>query len=187
MRHLCGSNVGIFLKSPCHRLVLLLILGLSPLLNGCGFSLRGGAEFTGDFVSIELAAEGANREFLRLLERALTVADVEVATVNANLSAPGPEQPTLSIGPEELFVSPVTVNPRARAAQYEVRLAVPFSLRIGSESLLSDETLVIERSYYEVIENIAGSRAELELLATEMRRELVNQLVVQLEAVTRQQ
>ena len=78
---------------------------------------------------------------------------------------------------------PVTVNPRARAAQYELRLSINIALAQADAMLIDTETLFVERSYFEDIENISGNQEEIELITAEMRRELVNQLMRRLEAV----
>jgi outer membrane lipopolysaccharide assembly protein LptE/RlpB len=75
------------------------------------------------------------------------------------------------------------VNPRARAAQYEMRLSINIALGNAERYLISPETLMVERIYFEDIANIAGTQEEVEIITAEMRRELVNQLMRRLEAV----
>jgi outer membrane lipopolysaccharide assembly protein LptE/RlpB len=74
------------------------------------------------------------------------------------------------------------VNPRARAAQYDIRLSVPVSLVRAGEFLITEQNLMVERRHFEDIANIAGNREEVEIIAAEMRRDLVNQLMRRLEA-----
>ena len=90
--------------------------------------------------------------------------------------------PVLTLGDEQISARPVTVNPRARAAQYEMRLSITIALGQSNRLLIEPETLFIDRTYFEDIENIAGSREEVEIIAQEMRRELVNQVMRRLEA-----
>jgi len=54
---------------------------------------------------------------------------------------------------------------------------------LGDEMLIDAETLFVERIYFEDIENINGNQEEIEIITTEMRRELVNQLMRRLESV----
>ena len=113
---------------------------------------------------------------MRQLRSSLEAANVDVADSGSNA-------PQLLVSPERLSSQPVSVNPRARAAQYELRLEVDFTLSERNRVLLETETLYTERTLFEDIENISGNREEVSLLADEMRRELVNQLLRRLESV----
>ena len=93
-----------------------------------------------------------------------------------------PSIPVLTIGDEQVSNRPVTINARARAEQYEMRLSITIALGQADEMLIEPETLFIDRTYFEDIENLTGNREEVEIIATEMRRELVNQLIRRLEA-----
>ena len=116
-----------------------------------------------------------------MLRRSLEVADVSVeAVLPENLDS---ELPVLAISNEQVVSRPVTVNPRARVAQYELRLSINVVLARADELLINPETLFVERIYFEDIENISGNQEEIELITAEMRRELVNQLMRRLEAV----
>ena len=89
----------------------------------------------------------------------------------------------LLVSNERIVSRPITVNPRARAAQYEMRLSINIALGSAEEYLIFPETLMVERIYFEDIANIAGTQEEVEIITAEMRRELVNQLMRRLEAV----
>lgn len=88
----------------------------------------------------------------------------------------------LSVTDEQVASRPVTVNPRARAAQYELRMSVTIALGRDARYLIEPEPLVVQRVYFEDIENITGNREEVEIISAEMRRELVNQLMRRLAA-----
>lgn len=156
------------------------ITALVLLLSSCGYSLRGSDVLSSKFDSVLLNSQQANSEFSRLLRRSLEIADV--AVTSANSDSVDEQQLVLDIGNEQIISRPVSVNPRARAAQYELRLSVVISLRRSGEQLISPETLSVERSYFEDIENIAGTQEEVEIISSEMRRELVNQLMRRLAA-----
>lgn len=160
---------------------VLVIASLCLLVSGCGFSLRSNDILSTRFTALQLALEQPNSDLARMLQRSLDIAAVTIT--ESNSTAPQNELPVLHVGAEQLVTRPVTVNPRARAAQYELRIAVDVSLALGAEMLMGPETLLVERSYYEDIENIAGNQEELEIITTEMRRDLVNQLIRRLEAI----
>ncbi len=160
---------------------LSLIASIAVVLSACGFSLRGSDILSSKFDTLQLNAQQPNSEFSRLLRRSLEVADVNVeAVLPESLDS---ELPVLAISNEQVVSRPVTVNPRARAAQYEIRLSINVALGRADELLIDPETLFVERMYFEDIENISGNQEEIELITAEMRRELVNQLMRRLEAV----
>lgn len=157
------------------RVTVLLLLAL--LLNSCGFALRGSNTISSNFDQLALNLEQPNSEFARLLQRSLDVAGVET-----QLGSAASNLPVLSVDAERLVNQAVTVNPQARAAQYEIRLSVAISLAQAQQSLIANETLIVERVYFEDIANLAGTRDEVELITSEMRRDLVDQLLRRLEA-----
>ena len=117
----------------------------------------------------------------RLLRRSLDSADViitDVDAVDADASFP-----TLGIANEQLVSRPITINPRARAAQIELRLSVDLALMQGEQAVIAPETLFVERVYFQDIENINGNQEEAEIISAEMRRELSNQILRRLAAV----
>lgn len=158
---------------------LLILSCISLVLNSCGFSLRGSDVLSSKFQVIQLDIEQPNSEFSRLLRRSLEVADVTIEALRLTDS----DAPVLVVSNEQRVSRPITVNPRARAAQYEMRLSINIALGSSDKTLISPQTLIVERIYFEDIANIAGTQEEIEIITAEMRRELVNQLMRRLEAV----
>ncbi|MEX0962606.1 MAG: LPS assembly lipoprotein LptE [Pseudohongiellaceae bacterium] len=161
------------------RILLLSILCLA--LGNCGFSLRGSDALSAKFSDLQLYNEQTNSEFSRLLRRSLDSADVNITQVtpdeaDANI-------PLLGIASEQLSSRPVTINSRARAAQIELRLSVVLGLQTGEQVLIAPETLFVERIYFQDLENISGNQEEAEIISTEMRRELINQIMRRLSAI----
>jgi outer membrane lipopolysaccharide assembly protein LptE/RlpB len=83
----------------------------------------------------------------------------------------------LSIASEQLERRPVSVNARARAAQYELTLVSVVSLSVGNTLLLDSEDISESSEYFEEIENLAGTQDETLLLTQEMRSRLVQQII----------
>lgn len=162
--------------STAARLALIVVIAG---LSACGFSLRGGDALSG-YDSLQLALAEPNGEFARLLLRSLDSSGVSTDIVAVDSASP--DSPLLGVGAERVASRPVTVNPRARAAQYEIRLSVDILLRQGDNELIPLETLSQERTYFEDIENIAGNQEEVQIITAEMRRELANQLLRRLQA-----
>jgi LPS-assembly lipoprotein len=149
-------------------------------LSSCGYSLRGSDVISSRYTSLGLNLQQRNGEFAQQLQRALEGADVVI--VDASTPQGEADLPVLSVSAETVDVRPVTVTARARAAQYEMRLGVIVSLTEGGQRLIDAEELSIQRVYFEDPDNITGTLAEAELIQTEMRRELVNQLLRRIEA-----
>lgn len=154
-----------------------LLLLLPSLMLGCGFALRGSNTVSSSYDELVLDLEQPNSDFARLLQRSLDVANVETST-----STERSNQVVLSVSSETVANRIVTVNPRARASQYELRLSVDIAINQADEILLAPETLMVERIIFEDIANLAGSRGEVQLILSEMRRDLVDQLMRRLEA-----
>jgi len=157
------------------RITALLTAGF---LSSCGFSLRGAAELPVELQTMALASPGGNSEILRQVRRSLQASDVTILE-DASLSAY-----TLVIGDESSRERVLSVNDNARAGEYELTLSAPFQLRKGSETLVGPETLTIEKVYLADPNSAVAKREERELMEDEMRRELVNQLMRRLQAVT---
>jgi len=157
-----------------------LMLVLTSLLSSCGFTLRSSDVISSSYSSLTLNLQQPNSEFAQQLRRSL---------VNSNVSLldPGEEQtadgiPVLSVSAEQINIRPVTVNPLARAAQYEIRLSATVGLVLGEENLIGPENLFVQRVYLEDTENISGNLEEAEVIQSEMRRDLVNQVLRRMEA-----
>lgn len=156
-------------------------LMLVLLLTGCGYSLRGNDVLSSQFDTLQLRLQDPNSEFSRLLRRSLDAADVTTNLLESNAQQ-GTDLAILSVGNEQLANRPVSVNPRARAAQYEIRLSIEIALSRGDSELIPQETMSVQRNYFEDIDNITGNRDEVQIITAEMRRELVNQLLRRLQA-----
>lgn len=162
---------------PAYRLVILI---LALALQSCGFALRGSDAISANFSALALDLQQPQSQFSRLLTRSLEMADVDI---NSRLDGSGDALPILAVANERVSNRPVTINPRARAAQVEIRLSVDISLTRGELDLIPAETLLVDRVYFQDIENIAGNQEEVQIITAELRRELVNQLMRRLESV----
>jgi outer membrane lipopolysaccharide assembly protein LptE/RlpB len=57
------------------------------------------------------------------------------------------------------------------------------ALLLNEKPLLEPETLFVERTYFQDIENISGNQEVAEIISAEMRRELINQMMRRLAAI----
>ena len=154
--------------------LLLLVLALS--VQACGFTLRDNDAIVSSFDNLNLELAQPQSELSALLQRSLRAAGVSLSSQQLKTT------PTLTVSNEQISTRPVSINPRARASQVELRLSVNIALTVGGKPTIPDETLTVVRTYFQDIENIAGNQEEAQIIATELRQELVNQLMRRLES-----
>jgi len=155
---------------------VLAILMLSLLLPGCGFQLR-----TWDIgTSVESAyVAGSDRNPMKgPLERALRQAGVELA------GAAGESAVVVELLDARQERRSVSVSGQARAAEYEMTLAVRYRVtEPGGNELIAPQWLERERVYRVDRDNIVGSSEEQALLVREMQTDLVQQILRAVNAV----
>ena len=158
---------------------LVILLGF---LTSCGYSLRTNQLIEGSLDTIHLTLSQPNSEFSRILRRNLELADVRVINSIESQQTHSNLTHELSIGGEEISTRPITINSRARAAQYEMRLSIEITLRVNETFLIESEALFVDRIYFEDIENITGNQEEIRIITSEMRQNLVSQVMRRLES-----
>ena len=150
-------------------------LVLAFCLTACGYSLRGSEQSTTTLSQIVLAASNPSEPLIAELISALEALSVDVVV---NSDAPqGEASITLRLGDERLDRRAVSVNSRARAAQYELSLISQLTLTVGSAVILDAVEVSVQSEYFEEIENLAGTQDEIAQLTQEMRRSLVLQII----------
>ena len=150
-------------------------LVLAFCLTACGYSLRGSEQSTTTLSQIVLAASNPSDPLIAELISALEALSVDVV-VNSDVPQ-GEASITLRLGDERLDRRAVSVNSRARAAQYELSLISQLTLTVGSAVILDAVEVSVQGEYFEEIENLAGTQDEIALLTQEMRRSLVLQII----------
>lgn len=153
------------------RSAQLTAIALLALLSGCGFALRGSLPQSSQMPQISMLS--AEKDALhRALSAALSTAGAELVETPTDSDAL-----VLTLAPEQLARRAVSVNSRARAAQYELSLSSELSLQQGETLLLNLEPVSVQSEYFEEIENLAGTQDEIRLLTEEMRIRLVQQII----------
>lgn len=153
----------------------LLLSLVTLLLTGCGFTLRGTAELPAALQPLHLenvdSATPLGRELLRVMN-SNKVALAETAAPNGY---------TLALGGETANERALSVNANARAGEYEITLAAMWQLRRNGAAVMEAETLSLSKVYLADPENAIAKNEEAELIRTEMRRELAQQLLRRLQ------
>ncbi len=143
------------------------------LLSACGFQLRGiaGSSVPEPWRKMHLVIGNPNAELSRELQSTFAANGVEwLPREDANY--------VLSIGPERLKQRNLSLNAQARAAEFELTLSTSFTV------FDAQGVPIIEPSNASVVKqmendprNVVGKAEEIRLLRTEMRTELVQQII----------
>lgn len=164
-----------FLNRP-QQLVGCVVLGLSLLLSGCGFQLRG----TGvDNIKLDEIRVSSNNPFgatHRQLVEALEVDGVRISDSAAF---------TLQLIEEGQERRAVTYTARSTPAEYELSSLLRFQISDAQgRALVGPETLTTQRIFVNDKDNIIGTGEEESWLRREMQRDLTRQLLFRLSSMS---
>lgn len=151
------------------------VLGLAFLMTACGFQLRGTGTTQMALNELNFTARDALSPLGKLVKENLNNNKVQVSS-----SAPF----TLYVGPEETTQRTASFTAGTRSAEYTLTSAVSYELRSGNLPSLLQDRVEVQRTYAHNQNNVTGSGQEAALLREEMRRDLVMQLMMRLQAVT---
>lgn len=154
------------------------VLGLALLLTACGFHLRG----TGSTQMALTELNFASRDDLSPLSR-----EVKQSLINNKVLISSSAPFTLYLGLVEQSRRTASFTPGTRTAEYQLTSSVAYELRSGSLPALLQDRVEVQRSYAFNHNNVTGSGQEEMMLHDEMRRELVTQLMMRLQAITPEQ
>lgn len=161
---------------------LLSILCLLIALTACGFTLRGSGSapvLPEQLQTMQVLGTDGNSELLRLVRRNLSSSGVNVLDSSDQLTSY-----ILRVGREQIQERIISVNGNARAGEYEISMTVIIDLisQTGGEGLAA-EPFIVEKVYLADSNNAVAKNEEAELIQSEMRRELVNQIMRRLQRI----
>jgi LPS-assembly lipoprotein len=116
-------------------------------------------------------------EFLLTLTDVLRQRGAEV------LEAPAEGAAILDIALDETGQRVLSVSARNIPREYEVYYAVTFSLRVGAESLLSNESLVVTRAYTFDQTEVLAKAAEEQILRSALATDLARRVMQRIQAL----
>ncbi len=151
------------------------VLGLAFLMTACGFHLRGTGSTQMALTELNFAA----RDALSPLSK-----DVKQSLINNKVTISSSAPFTLYLGLEEDSRRTASFTAGTRSAEYTLTTALNYELRSGNLPALIQDSVAVQRSYAYNQNNVTGSGQEEALLRQEMRRELVMQLMMRLQAIT---
>lgn len=151
----------------------IMVLALMCLLSACGFQLRGsgGSSLPESWSSMHLITGNPNGELSRELQSTF-IANGVIWVDKEDASY------RVKIGPERFKQRNLSLNAQARAAEFELTLSSNFSVldAQGAEIIKSTEASVVKQMENDP-RNVVGKAEEVRILRSEMRTELVNQIM----------
>jgi LPS-assembly lipoprotein len=156
---------------------MLVALGAVVALCGCGFHLQGAGSLPPVMAKTYVDTSRPHSEFLLTLTDVLRQRGAEV------LSSPGDDAAVLDITADETGQRVLSVSARNIPREYEVYYSVTFSLRMGAESLIERESLVVTRSYTYDETQVLAKAAEEQVLRRALAEDLARRVVRRIEAL----
>jgi len=153
----------------------LLVIGLAGLLSACGFQLRGTGDAQFALKELDVSARDAYGETVQQVRQELENNDVRV----------------YAGAPYKLVISRETEDRRgasfsggSRTVEYELTMALEYEIRGAKNLLLTSNKVEVQNYYQQDDNNLAGSDQEASQLRGELRREMIQQLTLNLQQVT---
>ncbi|WP_263144208.1 LPS assembly lipoprotein LptE [Pseudomonas sp. RIT-PI-AD] len=156
----------------------LLVMGLAILLSACGFQLRGTGDVDFALKEIDLEARNAYGDTVRQLRHLLKSNHVKV-----HAGAPY----KLLLVREQETRRTASYTGAARSAEYELNTKLNYEIRSSDNLLLMQDQVDVQKVYVHDENNLIGSDQEAAQLREEMRRDLVQQMVLRLQLITPEQ
>lgn len=156
----------------------LLVMGLAVLLSACGFQLRGTGTTELAVKELDLSARDAYSETVTQLRQVLENSGVHVyngATYKLYLANERETQRNLSYASA------------GRASDIELSSVLSFELQGRDNVRLMGDDLQVQKVVSHDGNNLVGSDSEIIQVRKEMRRELVQRMMVRLSMITPQQ
>ena len=168
-----------FFRTPSAKRGVRASLGLVALLaaQGCGFQLQGSGTLPQAMTRTFLETDRPHSEFLVSLTDVLERRGAQV------LMAPADGAAVLDISTDETGQRVLSVSARNIPREYEVYYAVTFSLRVGAESLIANETLVVTRAYTYDETQVLAKAAEEQILRRALAEDLARRVMQRIQAL----
>ena len=154
-----------------------LAAALALLAAGCGFHLQGAGTLPPAMARTYIDTHRPRSEFLDTLTDVLRQRGAEV------LDAPADGAAVLNIAADETGQRVLSVSARNIPREYEVFYAVTFSLRVGAESLIDNESLVVTRAYTYDETQVLAKAAEEEILREALAADLARRVMQRIQAL----
>jgi LPS-assembly lipoprotein len=174
------------LGRPLLRSLATVLLALA--LGACGFHLRNALLLPNDLGPLRVVSPDPYSQLGESLSEALTRAGATPAAAAAAAGADDAtaQVATLRVVSERWATTPLSVDQFGRAQEYTLRYAVVFRLnRADGTDLVPEQAIELSRDYISSPINVSGTQGEREILAREMRRDMVASILRRIDAASR--
>jgi LPS-assembly lipoprotein len=154
-----------------------LAAGLVLALAGCGFHLQGAGTLPASMARTYVDTDRPHTEFLANLTDVLRQRGAEV------LAAPAEGAAVLDITSDETGQRVLSVSARNIPREFEVFYAVTFSLRVGAETLIGNESLAVTRAYTYDETEVLAKAAEEQILREALAADLARRVMQRIQAL----
>ena len=144
---------------------------------GCGFHLQGAGTLPPAMARTYVDTDRPHSVFLESLTDVLRQRGAEV------LEAPAEGAAVLDISSDETGQRVLSVSARNIPREYEIYYAVTFSLRVGAESLINNESLVVTRAYTYDETEVLAKAAEEEILREALAADLARRVMQRIQSL----
>ncbi|WP_447745462.1 LPS-assembly lipoprotein LptE [Pseudomonas nicosulfuronedens] len=156
-------------------LTSLALIGLASVLTACGFQLRGLGDTNFALKEIDLSARNAYGDTVQQLKQVLEGSGVKVKS-RASYH--------LILVRENVTSRTVSYTSSARSAENELTNTLDYEIRGADNLLLVANQVQVRKVYVQDENNLIGSDQEAQQIRSEMRRDLVQQMVTRLQLIT---
>lgn len=153
----------------------LLVMGLAVMLSACGFQLRGTGTTDLALKELDVSARDAYGDTVTQLRQVL-----KSSGVNVHAGAPY----KLFLAREDNTQRAASYAGSARSVEYELTDTLSFEIRGQNNTSLLADKLEVQKIYVHDSNNLAGSDQEASQVRDEMRREMVQKMVLRLQLIT---
>ena len=170
------QSIRIFTVLRCVRAALALAWPLA--VAGCGFHLQGAGTLPPAMARTYVDTDRPHSVFLESLIEVLRQRGAEL------LPAPAEGAAVLDISSDETGQRVLSVSARNIPREYEVYYAVTFSLRVGAESLINNESFVVTRAYTYDETEVLAKAAEEEILREALAADLARRVMQRIQSLS---
>ncbi|MGE8099326.1 LPS assembly lipoprotein LptE [Pseudomonas fluorescens] len=153
----------------------LLVMGLAVLLSACGFQLRGTGTTELAIKELDLSARNAYGETVTLMRQVLESSGVKVY-------AGAPYK--LVLTDEQESQRNLSYSGGGHSAEYELTNVLNYQIVGHNKLSLLDDKLQVQKVFMHDGNNITGSDQEAAEVRKEMRRDLVQRMMLRLQQLT---
>ncbi len=153
----------------------LLVMGLAVMLSACGFQRRGTGTTDLALKELDVSARDAYGDTVTQLRQVL-----KSSGVNVHAGAPY----KLFLAREDNTQRAASYAGSARSVEYELTDTLSFEIRGQNNTSLLADKLEVQKIYVHDSNNLTGSDQEASQVRDEMRREMVQKMVLRLQLIT---